>query len=118
MELHALDHQAAVPHAHDLVLVGRRGDEQFGGQRAGLRDQGVVTPDLAGLRQAGEQPEPVEVHERGLAVHQATRAHHLATEDLDDGLMPEAHAEDRYAAGKRPDHVHRHAGVVGSARAG
>ena len=39
-------------------------------------------------------------------MHEARRADYLAAEHLDDGLVPEAHAEHRDFARERADHVH------------
>src|SRR5688500_11473331 len=49
---------------------------------------------------------------RSLAMHHLPRPHHLAAERLADGLVAEAHAEDRHAPGETLDGLKRDAGLV------
>ena len=51
-------------------------------------------------------------------MHRHRRAHHLAAEDLADGLMAEADAEDRNAGRGLLDQIEADAGVIGRAGAG
>ncbi len=104
-----------MPHAHDLPFPGARAHFEFVRHALGSGDERVVAPHLAWIRQSREQRAPVVLDLRGLAVHEATGTHHLAAEDLDDRLVSQAHPQDRDAAGEGPDHLHRHAGIVGRA---
>ena len=63
----------AVAHAHDLARPACGGHFERRGQRLGDGDQRVIAADLAGLRQAREQPCAVVLDRRGLAVHRAAR---------------------------------------------
>src|SRR5512137_2339249 len=54
VELHALDGERAVAHAHDLAVLGGRADLEAGGQRRGLDRQRVVARDRERRRNAGE----------------------------------------------------------------
>jgi hypothetical protein len=51
-------------------------------------------------------------------MHGARRAHDLPAIGLTDRLVPETHAEGRNVRTPGANHVHRHAGLRGSARAG
>src|SRR5262245_49012511 len=98
MELHALDRELAVAHRHDLAVVRPSRELERLGAALALDHQAVVARRLERARQAGEEPAPVVVDLRGLAVHQRARAHHTPAEGLADALVPEADAEHRDAA--------------------
>ena len=66
MELHAVDRQLTVPHAHHLAVVARRGDGQAVGDVGG--GERVVAPGLEVLREPCEQALAVVVDEARLAV--------------------------------------------------
>ncbi len=70
------------------------------------------------LGQAGEQALARVMHFGQLAVHQIGRPHHLAAIDLADGLMTEAHAEDRHHRSGTGDQLQADAGTIRIARAG
>ena len=76
----------------------------------------MVAADFARLRQSGVQLEPIVIDQRSLAMHQPARAHDLAAECLDDGLMPEADSEHRDRPGERANHLDRYAGIMRRAR--
>ena len=106
VELHALDGQRLVAHAHDLVdaavvVLGPGGDFQAVGQALALDHQRVVAgrgrTDWAG---PANTPWSVVEHRAGLAVHGRPRAHDLAAEGLADALVAEADAENRQLAGE------------------
>jgi len=52
----------------------------------------------------------------GLAVHRLGRAHHASAHGLADGLVPQAHAQDRHTSGGGANQVQADAGPVGIAR--
>src|SRR5258708_30749665 len=106
MELHAFDRQRAMPDSHDFTIVRTRGDLEL--IRDGRRRERVVAPDLERLRQAGKDAAPVVLDEARLPVQQPLRRRDLATERLDDRLMPEADTERRHArVAYQPDQLLR-----------
>ena len=118
MELHAFDREAAVAQAHDLAILGLGADLEAGGQRRALDDQRVIAGGDELIFDAGENPRAIMADARSLAVHHLLRAHHLAAERLADGLVAEAHAEDRNAPGQALDGLQRDPRLVRRARAG
>ena len=115
VELHALDGVLPMSDTHHLAGVRLGGDLQAVRHRLALDDQRVVATRLERAGQAGEDPLAVVVDHGGLAVHQPAGAHHLAPERFADGLVAQAHAQDRDAPGEVPDHLHREAGFLGRA---
>ncbi len=105
VELHAVDRQCAVPHAHHLAVLGaRRHLELVGDAR---RRERVVAPGAEALRQAGEDPAAVVLDLRRLSVQQPLGLRDLAAEGLDDRLVAEADAERRRRGGQAADDVQR-----------
>src|SRR5690606_34010367 len=105
MELHTFDRQAAVAHAHDLLdaaigIFGPCSDFEAVGQAFLLDHQRVVASGIEGVRQAAEHTLPAMVDGGYLAVHDAPGANDPATEGGADGLVAEADAEQRNAAGE------------------
>src|SRR5690606_3620943 len=86
VELHALDAQLAMAQAHDLAVVGPRGDLEAVGQRLALDRQRVVADRGERVGQPAKDADPRVVDRRGLAVHHLLRAHHLAAERRADRL--------------------------------
>lgn len=105
MELHAMNGQLFVTQAHDLrfVIACRGGDLQAGGQGGTLHEQRVVASGLKGLRHAFEHGGAAVVDHGGLAMHQAICPHDIAAEDMTDGLMTKADAEQGDAFAKTFD---------------
>jgi hypothetical protein len=66
----------------------------------------------------GKNARPIVPDTRRLPVHDLPRPHHLAAERLADGLVAEADAEDRHAAGETRDGSERDARLVRRARPG
>ena len=56
------------------------------------------------------------LHERRLAMQQLRRTIHDSAVDGSDGLVPEAHPQDRDLARAFADHLHAHTGILGCAR--
>ena len=71
------------------------------GTESRVDDQRVVAGGLERVGQAGEHAAAVVADQRGLAVHDLGRPHHVAAEDLADALVAEADAEDGHAARRR-----------------
>ena len=97
MELHALDRERAMAHAHDLAVGGARDDGQHRGARGGLDHERVIARRLEGPGEAAEDALPFVLDRRRLAVHQAARAHDAPAEGVADRLVAEADAEERDA---------------------
>ena len=110
MELHALHPQGPVAQAHDDA-VRFRGDFQIGRHRFFLNDQRVVARRHKILRQILEDRFVVVMNAAGFAVHDLRRADDLPPERVSDGLMAEAHAEDRNLPREAPDHVDANARI-------
>ena len=118
MKLHAMDRQALMHHAHDQAVVGLGIDDQFARHAVALDHQRVVARGLERPVDAAEDAGALVPDVRELAVHRHRRAHHLAAEDLADGLMAEADAEQRHLARRLADQVEADAGLIGRAGAG
>src|SRR5919202_111960 len=116
VELHALDLHAAVAQAHDEAVGRGGGDFQAVGQGVALDDERVVAPGWETVLEPLEDRPAVVADLRRLAVDGRGAAHDAAAEDLPDGLVAEAHAEQRHVAGERGDQLERDAGLVGRAR--
>ena len=71
-----------------------------------------------GVGQIGEHAAVVVVHGRDFAVHQLFGADDAAAEGFADGLVAEAHAQNRQPAREMPYRLHRHARFFGRAGAG
>ena len=67
-------------------------------KRVGLDHQAVVARGDERVVEPGEQPAVVVVDPVGLAVHQPLGPDDLGPEGLADGLMPQAHAQERHLA--------------------
>ena len=118
VELDAVDRELPVAQPHDLAFRRARVDFQAVRHAVGPYHQRVVTRRLKGIRQPGEHSiRPVE-DGRGLAVHQTPGAHHLPAEHLADGLVPQAHAQQRHGGAEFADEFFGDARVFRLARAG
>ena len=95
MELHAFQGPGPVAQAHHHPVVGPGRDLRHVGDAVAGHDQRMVAGGGEGLRQAAEDRLAVVVDLRGLAVHELRRAHHLPAEGLAQGLVAEAHPEER-----------------------
>src|SRR6218665_1402859 len=118
VELHALDRQRLVAHAHDLAVFGPGRDFEHLGATGALDGQRVVAVDRELPGQAGEQALLRGVDDAGFAVHQLPGPHDGAAERGADALVTQAHAQNRQLAGKMPDRRHRNAGLGRGAGAG
>src|SRR6185312_1139020 len=116
VELHALDGEAAVAHAHDLAVGGARRDLEVDGHARALDRERMVAGRRERRRQPGEHAPSVVRDRRELAVHHLAGAHDRAAECFTDRLVAKAHAEDRQLPGEAPDQRHRHAGFGRRAR--
>src|SRR5262249_38808101 len=100
VELHAVQRKGAVPHPHDLVLVGPGRDDEVGiAERVALDDEAVVAGRLERVGKAGKDALVIVMDQRSLAVHDAVVTHDLAAERVADALMAQADAERRYRCG-------------------
>ncbi len=119
VELDAVQRPDAVTHPHDLALVRPGADLEIGVvERLALDDEAVVARRLERVGQAAEDALTVVVDRRGLAVHDADVAHHLAAEDVADALVAETDAQDRRRGGEAFQHLVGNAGLARRAGAG
>src|SRR5207253_9572466 len=117
-ELHTLHWPAAMTYAHDFTVIRPRRDLERVGHRVRQDDQRVVACRRERIRQAGEDPAAVMADLRSLAVHLRLRARHRRAEGLADGLVAEAHTEDRRVLPEAPYEVQRDPRVVRGAGTG
>ena len=110
--------QRLVAHAHDVAIRGRGGHGQALGQGRRIDGQRVVADDSVRRRQVGEDVRPGMRDAHGLAVHDLLGADDVAAVGGADGLVAQAHAQDRLLAGEGLDDGHRDAGLGRRARAG
>src|SRR5918992_6088493 len=103
MELHAFYRKLAVPQSHDLSVLGLRADLEARGQAVALDHERVVSRRHEIVLDFRKNAAAVMADAGNLAVHHLLCAHDPAAERLPDGLMAEAHAEDRHATGKPLD---------------
>ena len=80
VELHALDVEFGVAHAHDLAVLGPGRHLQTVGQALALGDQRMVAAHSHGLRRTGKHAPRVVLHGRDLAVHEAPGTHDFPAE--------------------------------------
>src|SRR5438309_811205 len=116
VELHALDWQRAVAHAHDLAVLGPRRDLEIARAALALDRERMVPGRVVRRGQAAEHSGAGVVDARDLAVHEGLRMDDAPAERLADGLVAEAHAEDRHAVPEPLDHAERDARFIGRAR--
>ena len=117
VELHALDVEVLVAHAHDFAVVGPGGDFEAGRQGRALDRQRMVANHRKWTWQALEYAFSGVRDHRGLAVHDLFGAHDLAAECFADRLVTEADAEDRQLALEVLDDLDRDARVAWRFRA-
>ena len=114
VELHAFDRPVAMPQRHHHAARRAPCDGQLGRQRVGLDGQRVVAGGREGRRQAVQHAGAFVLDLAGLAVQQLGGAADGRAVGDGDGLVPEAHAEQRHAevlAGT--DHLDADTGVLG-----
>ena len=118
MELHAMDGMGLVHHALDHAVLAGGGDFQRRRHAGRIDGEGVIARGQEIIVEAAEHRLAGVMHAGQLAVHRFGRAHDAAAIDLADGLMAQAHAQDRHVAGGLFDHLQADAGLVGGAGAG
>src|SRR5258708_12933500 len=116
VELHALDGQRAVANAHDLAVLRPGGDLEVARATVALDRERMVPGRVIRRGQAAEHSGALVVDARDLAVHQRLRMDDAPAERLADGLMAEAHAEDRHAGLEPLHHAERDPRLFPSAR--
>src|SRR5438128_12529860 len=92
MELDALDRVEAVPHGHDLAVVGRRAHLELLRQRFSLNRERMVAPGGDGIRKPFEDRAAIVSDETRLAVEDSSRMADLPAVRRHDPLMAEATA--------------------------
>ena len=117
VELHAFNRERLVANAHD-VAVGRAGGHfEVRRKRRFVNDQAMVSREDVLLADGAEKSLAVEIDFFGDAMLDELGLHNLCTEGVTDGLVTEAHAQNREFARKVLDGFHGYAGVFGAARA-
>ena len=107
-----------VHHALDDAVLAGGGDFQRGRHAFGRDGEGMIARRLEIVVQAAEHAFAGVMDARQLAVHRLGRAHDLAAIGLADGLMAQAHAQDRHAAVRLCDQLQADARLVGGAGPG
>ena len=102
--------------AHDDAVFGPSGHSQRLRQGFAFHDQRVVASCNEVLGESFEDGPSVVLHQAGLAVHEVRSADHLAPERLGDGLVAEAHSQNRHPVGHGFDQLDRDAGLLRRAR--
>jgi len=102
--------------AHDLAVLGSRGDLELGGETLLEHHQRVVARGIEVLLEIREDAATIVMDPGGLAVHLLARARDGAPERLADGLVSETDAEDRGGGVEASDQPERDARAVRIAR--
>ena len=89
VDLDTLDVVFPMADAHDDAVLRLGGDGEAVGQRRALHDEGMIAPDLEGIRQPRVEARAIVTDARRFAVNDLTRAHDLAAENLAEGLCCE-----------------------------
>src|ERR1035437_3518118 len=118
MKLHAFDGVLSVTKPHDFVFRRAGADFQHRWNGSRIDQQRMIAHRFERARDACENRLAVVNYRRGLAVHQATRAHDLPAKRLADALQAEAHAENRNFTRHLAQQLQRDSGLGGSARSG
>src|SRR3974390_2605347 len=100
MKLHTLHVELPVAHPHDLTVLGLGRHFQASRQARPEYRQRVIAGRKEGAGKSLEHSGTRVTDRRGLAVHDPSRMADQASEGLADRLMAEAHAQNRYLAGK------------------
>src|SRR5712691_1449766 len=116
VELDTLHGQMPMAQAHDLAVLGPRGDLEHGGETLVEHHQRVVARGIEVLLELREDAAAIVMDAGGLAVHLLARPGHGAAERLADGLVPEADAENRRGRVEASDQPERDARAVWIAR--
>ena len=95
MELDALDGEGLVAYAHDGAVIQLTRHLQHIGQAFTLDNERVVAGDLRMFRNTLIEPRAAVADGGCLAVDDFSRTDDASAEDLADGLMPKADAENR-----------------------
>src|SRR5882762_4765444 len=116
VELDAFDFVAAVAEGHVDAVIGLGGDDEFKRQGFFLDDQGMVARGGEGIRQLAENIFAVVMDLARFAVEELRGADDFAAERSANGLMAEAHTEDRKFSGEALDQLHGNARLLRRAR--
>jgi len=106
VELDAFDFVAAVTEGHDDAVIGLGGDDEFARQGFFLDDQGMVARGSEGIRQLAEDILAVVMDLARFAMKEFRSADDFAAERSANGLMAEAHTENRKFSGEALDQLH------------
>ena len=102
--------------AHDVAVGSAGGHFKVRRERRFVDDEAVVTREDILLADGAEKSLAVEVDFFGDAVLDELGLHNLCAKGVTDGLVTEAHAQNREFARKVLDGFHGDAGIFGAAR--
>src|SRR5882672_610614 len=118
MELHAFHRMLAVPHTHDLTVLGFSGHFQAVRQTRPHYRQRVIAGRGKRRGQAAKHAGSRMADPRGLSMNHPSRTPDFSPERLADRLVPEAHSQDRHPARKIANRAQRYARLAGGTRSG
>src|SRR5207249_8905258 len=87
MELDAFNRITAVPHGHNLAVVGSRADFELLGQRPAVNRERMVAPGRDGIRKTLEDRAAIVSDETRLPVQDSQRVTYLPAVRRPDTLM-------------------------------
>ena len=116
MVLDPLDEVLPVADAHHFAILTAAGDLQLQRQRRFVERERVVADRFERRTQSGEQPLPIVIDRRNLAVNNPPSENHLHADRLPAPLMAETDTEHRDLSGGGPDLRGHDAGVLRTAR--
>src|SRR2546428_1597185 len=111
MELDALDRIAAVPHGHDLAVVGGPLKSEVLRKGCGVARNRMVAPGGKGIRKTLEDCAAIVSHETRLPVEDPRRMADLPAVRCPDPLMAEANAERRGRRAQLVEDISTHAEI-------
>ena len=114
VELHAFNRERLVANAHDVAVCCAGGHFEVRRERRFVDDEAVVTREDVLLADGAEESLAVQVDFFGDAVLDELGLHNLGAEGITDGLVAEAHAENRELTRKVLDGFDRDASIFGA----
>src|SRR2546427_4813771 len=105
MELDALDRIAAMPHAHDLTLVGGRDHLEVRRDRCRVDGQRVIPARGHWIRQTLEDCPAIVAHKARLPMEDSGRVAHLGAVGGPDPLVAQAYTHRWYRGAQLPEDV-------------
>src|SRR6266704_6204333 len=111
MELDALYRIAAVPHGHDLAVVGRRAQFELIRQRSSINRERMIASGRDGIRKPLEDRPAIVSDKTRLSVEDPRRMADLPAVRSPDPLMAEANPERRGRRAQLLEDISAHAEI-------